>query len=212
MVTNKFLSVFEIVLIVGVTIVISLNRWFSILYFVPIFIEVYKDMFSKRTDEFERLLKYKTSNITLYVMIMISALFLLFSLKATNDIFYFYILFPLLLKNLLYIGYIYQRNKVIKVTGYTLFAILSAFTLLSHGFTLEGLMEFIFLPLLLLISTWIALRFRWIGSILFSGWFLVLSFFIFRNEFNVVKILVYSLLGTPLLFLGIQSFRKEGEL
>ncbi|ONN27105.1 hypothetical protein XJ44_04755 [Thermosipho affectus] len=208
---RKILSFFEIVLLFIITFMISINRWFSIFYLLPIFFELYKDMFSKEVDEFERLVRYKTSNIVLYIVICMSVTFLLLGLFPTRDIYYFYILFPLLLRSLLYIGYFYRRKRVIKVTGYTLFIMLSIFILLSHGFTKESLFECV-VPLLILISTWVSIYYRLVGGVMFFGYFLVFSFYIFRGTLNVGKVLVYSLLGTVLLFLSVQSVRKEEKI
>ncbi|SHE57721.1 hypothetical protein SAMN02745164_00727 [Marinitoga hydrogenitolerans DSM 16785] len=205
---KKYLFIVEILLLFLITQLVSANSWFGLLYLIIIGIEIYKDIFSKKIDEMERYLRYKTSNITLYITIAISAFFLSLSRQPIKEIFFFYTLFPLLLKNILYIGYIYERKKVIKRTGYTIFLILFMFTILSHGFSIETLIQLI--PwLLVLLMTWISIKYRILGSILFFFAAIFFTFLIFKRRFDYVGILVYSLIGIPLIFLGFQTLRKE---
>ncbi|OQY08355.1 MAG: hypothetical protein B6I29_05570 [Marinitoga sp. 4572_148] len=205
---RKYLFIIEIVLLFLITVLVSINFWFSLLYLIVVLIEIYKDVFSKNIDEMDRYLRYKTSNITLYIIIGISAFFLTMDFVPEKEILIFYTLFPLLLKNLLYIGYMFNREKVIKRTGYTIFLILATFTLLSHGFSVVTLIEM--LPwLLILLATWLAVRYRILGVILFFGAAAFLTYLIFKNEIDSAQILTFSLIVTPLLFLGFQTIRKE---
>jgi len=205
---RKYLFIIEIALLFLITVLVSINFWFSLLYLIVVLIEIYKDVFSKNIDEMDRYLRYKTSNITLYIIIGISAFFLTMDFVPEKEILIFYTLFPLLLKNLLYIGYMFNREKVIKRTGYTIFLILATFTLLSHGFSVVTLIEM--LPwLLILLATWLAVRYRILGVILFFGAAAFLTYLIFKNEIDSAQILTFSLIVTPLLFLGFQTIRKE---
>ncbi|MBO8161648.1 MAG: hypothetical protein H0Z24_08435 [Thermosipho sp. (in: Bacteria)] len=205
---KRYLWIIEIILLYAITLIIPINSWFSLFYLVVIAMEIYKDVFSNNIDEMERYLRFKVSNIALYAIIIASIFFISCNINITRDVFYFFILFPLVLKNLLYIGYILEREKVIKRTGYIIFGVLIVFTLLSHGFTFETLIES--LPwFFILFSTFVAIRYRIIGFVLFFLSFSVVTYFAFRSELNAVKLLVYSLLGIPLLFLSIQSLRKE---
>ncbi|WGS65888.1 hypothetical protein [Marinitoga aeolica] len=205
---RKYLFIIEIALLFLITILVSLNYWFSLLYLIVILIEIYKDIFSKNIDEMDRYLRYKTSNITLYIVIGVSAFFLTMDFVPEKELLIFYTLFPLLLKNLLYIGYMFNREKVIKRTGYTIFLILALFTILSHGFSVVTLIEMS--PwLLVLFATWLAVRYRILGAIVFFGAAALLTFLIFKNEVDSAQILTFSLIVTPLLFLGFQTIRKE---
>ncbi|KAF2955592.1 hypothetical protein AS160_09475 [Marinitoga sp. 38H-ov] len=101
-----------------------------------------------------------------------------------------------------------NREKVIKRTGYTIFLILTLFTVLSHGFSIVTLIEM--MPwILILLATWIGIKYRIIGSIIFFGAAGFMTFLIFRNEIYSAQILTFSLVATPLLFLGFQTIRKE---
>ncbi|KLO21161.1 MULTISPECIES: hypothetical protein [unclassified Marinitoga] len=205
---KKYFFIFEIFLIFFITQLVAINKWFSILYIIIIGIEIYKDIFSKKIDEMERFLRYKTSNITLYTSIIISIFFLTLSKIPIKEIFFFYTLFPLLLKNLLYIGYLYERDLVIKRTGYTMFIVLTVFTLLSNGFTKNMIIQM--LPwLFLLIIIHIAIKYRFIGSILFFIASIFFTIIMFKNKIDYIRILTYSLVGTPIIFMGFQTFRKE---
>ena len=141
-------------------------------------------------------------------IIGVSAFFLTMDFVPEKEILIFYTLFPLLLKNLLYIGYLFERKKVIKRTGYTIFLILAIFTLLSHGFSIVTLIEMS--PwLLILLATLLAVRYRVLGATIFFGASGLLTYLIFKNEIDSVQILTFSLVVTPLLFLGFQTIRKE---
>ncbi|WP_459996311.1 hypothetical protein [Marinitoga arctica] len=200
--------IIEISLLFLITILVSINFWFSLLYLIVILIEIYKDIFSKRVDEMDRYLRYKTSNITLYILIGATAFFLTMDFIPEKEILIFYTLFPLLLKNLLYIGYMFNREKVIKRTGYTIFLILSIFTVLSHGFSIVTIIEM--LPwLLILLSTWLSIKYRILGATIFFGAAGLLTYLIFKSEVDSAQILTFSLIVTPLLFLGFQTLRKE---
>jgi hypothetical protein len=203
---RKYLFLIEITLLIIITLLVSLNYWFSLMYLIILIIEIYKD--KNAIDEMDKYLRYKTSNITLYIIIGVSAFFLTTDFVPAKELLIFYTLFPLLLKNLLYVGYMLDREKVIKRTGYTIFLIIALFTVLSHGFSVVTLIEM--MPwLLILLATWIGIKYRIIGSIIFFSASGVLTYLIFRNRINSAKILTFSLVVTPLLFLGFQTIRKE---
>lgn len=203
---RKYLFIIEITLLIIITILVSLNYWFSLMYLIILILEIYKD--KNAIDEMDKYLRYKTSNITLYIIIGVSAFFLTMDFVPEKELLIFYTLFPLLLKNLLYVGYMLNREKVIKRTGYTIFLILTLFTVSSHGFSVVTLIEMT--PwLLILLATWIAIKYRIIGSILFFGAAGVMTYLIFKNEIDSAQILTFSLVVTPLLFLGFQTIRKE---
>jgi hypothetical protein len=203
---RKYLFIIEITLLIIITVLVSFNYSFSLLFLIVILLEWYKS--KNNLDEMDRYLNYKSATITGYIVIGLSAVFLSLDIIPEKELLIFYILFPLLLKNLLYVGYMLNREKVIKRTGYTIFLILTLFTVLSHGFSIVTLIEM--MPwLLILLATWIGIKYRIIGSIIFFGAAGVMTFLIFRNEIDSAQILTFSLVATPLLFLGFQTIRKE---
>ncbi|RKX49107.1 MAG: hypothetical protein DRP38_03515 [Thermotogae bacterium] len=159
-------------------------------------------------DEMERYHRLEASLLTLYAVISVTVVLFVLSIKLNNDVLFLYTLFPLTLKNMLAAGRSWERKRVILVTGLSISVILLAFTLLSHGFSLDTLIESI-MPVIFLITTLIALKWRRTGSILYLLVFLSLTVLIFRNGVNLGKIITFTLLGVPTIFLSVQSLKRD---
>lgn len=196
----------EIALAIGITLLASVNSVYAILYSIIVLWEIIKNL---KMDEMERSLRQKASEITFYSTIIVSIIFLTAKdLKTTKDIFYFYILFPLITKNVLYSGEIFDRKTSIKVSGYTLAGILSIFTLLGNGISLDFLVE-MSIPLSIALLTFLSLKKPVIGITSFGFLFVLFSYYVFRNGLhNPGQFIVYFLLAPILIFLVYQNIRR----
>ncbi|AEX85527.1 hypothetical protein XO10_05535 [Marinitoga sp. 1135] len=209
---NKYFYLFELLFIYAVLLATGENRVYGLFLILAVVIEIYKDIFSKEIDEMERYLRFKISNVVLYSTVVFSIILYSFNIKMLSvyNVLLFYMAFPLVLKSMLYAGYIFERETVIKRVGYSLSLLLLIFTILSEGFSFAGLIEA--MPwIYLIISTFVATRYRKIGSFMFFVAFVVVSYYFIRGSINDMKIVVYSFIGIPLLFLSLQSLRKEGD-
>jgi hypothetical protein len=196
----------ELGLAIGIILLISINNFFSLLYSIIIIWEIAKNY---KMDEMERSLRQKASEIAFYSTILITIIFMTIkNIKITKDIFYFYILFPLIIRNILYSGEIFDKKTSIKISGYTLAGILSLFTLLGNGFSVSFIIE-MSIPLTIALITYISLKKAEFGIISFLFLFILFSYFIFRNGLhNPGQFIVYFLLAPILIFLIYQNLRR----
>jgi len=197
--------IIEIILIAVVTVLTAYNSLFSLGFLLILILEVLRE---RKLDEMERYHRLEASLLTLYAVISVTVVLFVLSIELNNDVLFLYTLFPLMLKNMLAAGRSWERKRVILVTGLSISVILLAFTLLSHGFSLDTLIESI-MPVIFLITTLIALKWRRTGSILYLLVFLSLTVLIFRNGANLGKIITFTLLGVPTIFLSVQSLKRD---
>jgi len=197
--------IIEIILIAVVTVLTAYNSLFSLGFLLILILEVLRE---RKLDEMERYHRLEASLLTLYAVISVTVVLFVLSIELNNDVLFLYTLFPLMLKNMLAAGRSWERKRVILVTGLSISVILLAFTLLSHGFSLDTLIESI-MPVIFLTTTLIALKWRRTGSILYLLVFLSLTVLIFRNGVNLGKIITFTLLGVPTIFLSVQSLKRD---
>lgn len=204
------LAILEIIAIAFSTIMIAISKWLFLLYILPLSIEIVRDM---RADEMVSFFRTRANAQTLLIMTILLISFGAFGVNINSDILNILITTGFILKNVLAADKLLKRNQVIKWTGYTIAGLLASFTLLSHGLSLEGLIEL--LPAIyIFIATRIALRWRVAGSVMFFG-FAALALFEFLQSlaksgiFLPGRIAVMALLVFPVAYLGFQSLRKE---
>ncbi len=196
----------EIGLAIVITLLTSINTAYAVLYSAIVLWEIIRN---SKMDEMERSLRQKASEITFYSTMIVSIIFMMTKdLKITKDIFYFYILFPLITKNILYTGEIFDRKTSIKVSGYTLAGILLIFILLENGISLDFLVEMT-IPLSIGLLTFLSLKRPVVGIVSFSFLFVLFNYYIFRNGLhNPGQFIVYFLLAPILIFLVYQNLRR----
>ena len=183
---------FEIVLAIGIILLVSVDRIFAVFYLSIVVWEILKN---RKMDEMEKAMRRKSSEFTFYIVILLTIIFMsIKDMKITSDIFYFYNLFPLIMRNVLYMSEILDKKKSVKITGYLLALILALYTFLGNGFSVDFIIE-MSIPLIILITTVASLRFPLIGGSAFLFLFTIFSYFIFRiGIISVGQIITYFLL------------------
>ena len=204
------LAILEIIAIAFSTTLAVVSKWFFLLYILPLAVDIVRDL---RADEMVSFFRTRANAQTLLIMTVLLISFGVFGININSDILNILITTGFILKNILAADKLLKRNQVIKWTGYTMAGVLASFTLLSHGLSLEGLIEF--LPaIFIFIATRVALRWRVAGSVMFFG-FAALALFEFLQSlaksgiFLPGRIAVMALLIFPVVYLGFQSLRKE---
>ncbi len=199
-------EIIEIVLVIIITLICVYNSIFAILYLSIIILELMKNL---KMDEMERSLRQAASDFTFYALIGLSILLLsIKQLSISKEIIYLYILFPLVVRNLLYIGSKFESKKSSKLVGYSLIIITSSFIILSSNNLINFVMEAL-IPITILIVLILSFRFPKVGIIGFVGLFLIFSYYIFRNGINFVgQLLTYFIIAPAFIFLAYQNFRR----
>ncbi len=183
---------------------------FFLFYFVPLVIEIVKDL---RADEMISFFRKRASSQTLLFIAVMAIIMASAGVNFSREVVNVLILSGFLMKGVLSTDALLKRNVVIKWTGGVMALMLALFALLSHGFSLETLIEFI-PAALVFVATLLALKNRWAGSCAYFCIAILVFYFSLRswNPHQISgRLAVMLLLGFPLAYLGFQSLRKEVE-
>ena len=206
------LPILELSSVVLAALLTSLNKIFALLYIVAIVIDVIRDF---HHDEMVRFYRNRANTYTLSILGIFFSFLIAFSKRVDLEAMNAFIVFGFVFKNLLSADRILERNKLIKWVG-GVFGILEIlFALLSHGFTVEGMVESM-IGIYVLFATFIALKWRLAGFAMFSA---ITGFFLYffikslaKGVFTTGKMGTLLFVIFPLVYLSVQSIRREEGL
>jgi len=206
------LPILEVSFVTLAALLTSLNKIFALLYIGAIVIDVIRDF---HHDEMVMFYRSRANTYTLAILGIFFSLLIAFSKKVDLEAMNAFIVFGFILKNLFSADRILERNKLIKWVGGVFGVLEVSFALLSHGFTLKGLIESS-IGIYVLLATFIALKWRFAGFAMFSG---ITGFFLYffikslsKGVFTTGKIGTLLFVIFPLVYLSVQSLRREERL
>ncbi len=161
-----------------------------------------------RGDEMEDHFRARMESISFYVFITLFAFISSLSRSIEPSTVILSAVFALIFKEVLFLDRTLERKRVIRWVGLFTFGFWELFVLLSHGISIESLVESA-VPLSILAATLVALRYRVAGFVLFFSLAAVyIYFFIARSKvLTSGKLAVVYLLVFPLVYLGVRSLR-----
>jgi len=201
----KILGLLEMALVVLAVLLSTQTAMFALLYIPAFLIEIYFDI---TLDEMMRYYRRRSGVETLYSILFLVMILEIVGMKSSIEVFNLLIVFALLLKNSLVVCYTMNRRNALARIGYTVSALLFLFVLLSHGISLDTLIESV-LPLSIFVSTVLALKFRYVGSLAFFSLSALFTTLSLNRGKGIGGLTVFLLLVIPLVVLGFQSLRKE---
>jgi len=157
-------------------------------------------------DEREKAIDNLSSNIALGISFVLAIFYIGMKYTLTIDGAISFILVPFVAKAVFFSGFTLERRPSISIIGRSVGLIFVGFALLSHGFSMVGLIEM--LPgVVILVCTELSVRYRWFGlTYLFligtATWVYV------PNFGGITSVLVYSLFVIPFSFLLVRSLMK----
>ncbi|MCD6239329.1 MAG: hypothetical protein J7K51_08445 [Thermotogae bacterium] len=205
-----FISLTELMVGVVAILLALINPTFILLYFF-VFLRVILHILGliKELDEREAQIENLSGNVAFFTSVIIAILFLAMNVVVKREILYLFLLIPPVLKTLFFIFFTSSKRTILNLVGIPLGTLLLSFALLSHGFSVEGFIESI--PgIFVLFLTWLGGKFNLVGGIGFYIYASVFFYFCFRlPPINAGKVLVFALVGVPIIFLGTTCMRKE---
>lgn len=184
-----------------------LNPYLSILIAYPIVLSLLRRFkILKDFDEFQ--LKMESEGYFYgFIVFFIMAILFFMEGKMNRDQIMSILLFPLLVKALTLALSTMDRRKGILSISWAMCLILITFSLLSHGFTVEGIIE-ILPPIFLVILSYIAIRFRFVGLVHFGIGVYLMNLYLSRMK-GYGMFITMILLVLPIFSIGILSLREE---
>lgn len=204
------ISLIELVSGVIAILLASINPMFILLYFL-VFLRVILHALGllRELDERELQIENLSGNVAFFTSVTMAILLFAMNVEIEREFLYLFLLIPTILKALFFLFSTSSRRFILNLVGISLGILLLFFALLSHGFSIEGFVESI-LGILVLLLIWLGKRFNLVGAIGFYIYASIFFYFCFRSSpMNIGKILVFALIGIPLIFLGTTFLRKE---
>jgi hypothetical protein len=169
----------------------------------------------KDVDERETLIIYRSSHMAFYVMLMLLVIILLSKAVIQKvDLsaeWYLLLIVPILAKFVTSMVMNYSLHKAGLSIAWLFGAIWTGFALLSHGFSLAGLMESL-IGLSILAGAAIGTRWHHIGGpILVAEGGLAIVFIISASWAPLMRLLISLILGFPLILAGLLIFASKKE-
>ncbi len=208
------LTIVEIVSIVISLILSSYKPIFLLLYLTPLFTEIMKDR--RITDEMVRHYRKVSGNVTLSVFTLLLILYGVFSRGMSFQDINLLLFAAFIVKNLVAVQGYMPPYAILKWVGGILGTGLLLFAFLSHGLSVEGIVEF--LPgFVVLLGVFLSGRLKKLSAGLFFSLAAFFFFMFIKKMFVMPKItpgLIFGLFVSVFLpiYLGIQSLREEEEL
>jgi len=167
---------------------------------------VVRDM-DEREEYIDRLATY----FSLIVAMLLTMIFFAVYRRPNRDIFYAIILIPLLVRSLIFVIMTYPRESFVSITTKVYGSLLLLFALLSHGFSVDFVVESLPGVVIILMGI-LATRFKkWAVCFwVFAG--IVLYFFMRSPIISVAKVITMVLLIVPLALLGITAFTRSDNV
>jgi len=178
--------------------------------------------FRKRTDLDERQIHISrfSSHIAFYIYIALVLLvmvnkFIAVGENPSNE-FYMLLLVPMVIKFFISVFQNYEPIKAARSIGFLFGGSWLLFVILSHGISIEFIIEA--LPFLLLIAAaWLSCRYPRPSGIVYTVLGLATVYFYIRSNFDFyVKLIMFTILSLPLLLSGVAIFLsiniRKGEL
>ena len=200
----KILAFVEFSLVVSAAFFSSKDPKFFVLYIPAILMEIVRDL---KCDEMFRYYRNRSSVEALYTIMILISVSGLVGIEDARGAFNTFLVSLLFLKNVLAVFHTMDRNVSLKTVGFSISAVLVLFTILSHGFSISTLVEFVF-PLAVFLITLVSIRHRISGSILFFTYATILAALVLKRAKGIGGVAVITLLVIPLYALGYRSLRR----
>ncbi|TYB91466.1 MAG: hypothetical protein FXF54_08355 [Kosmotoga sp.] len=186
----------------------SINPWFVFtaagIFLIPFLRRI---GICKELDEREKYYDRFSSNIALVTVFLLTMLIIALGSKLEHDLYFAFIVVPLVAKASFYAGFTYSKKTVITYVGRVMSLIYLGFVLLSHGISLTSLIEaipgIVFLVITELARKW---RLAGIGYLAFA---VLISYVYIPNLTNSSLLITYVILLLPMIILTIRAFQKE---
>ncbi len=161
----------------------------------------------RELDEREKYYDRLSSNIALVTVFLLTMLVVALGSALGHDLYFAFIVIPLIAKASIYAGFTYSKKIVITYVGRVMSLIYLGFVLLSHGISITSLIEavpgIIFLVITELARKW---RFAGIGYLAYA---ILISYVYIPKVTNSSLLITYVILLLPMVILTIRTFQKE---
>jgi len=161
----------------------------------------------RELDEREKYYDRLSSNIALVTVFLLTMLVVALGSALGHDLYFAFIVIPLIAKASIYAGFTYSKKIVITYVGRVMSLIYLGFVLLSHGISIMSLIEavpgIIFLVITELARKW---RFAGIGYLAYA---ILISYVYIPKVTNSSLLITYVILLLPMVILTIRTFQKE---
>jgi uncharacterized membrane protein len=161
----------------------------------------------RELDEREKYYDRLSSNIALVTVFLLTMLVVALGSALGHDLYFAFIVIPLVAKASIYAGFTYSKKIVITYVGRVMSLIYLGFVLLSHGISITSLIEavpgIIFLVITELARKW---RFAGIGYLAYA---ILISYVYIPKVTNSSLLITYVILLLPMVILTIRTFQKE---
>lgn len=160
----------------------------------------------RELDEREKYLDRLSSNITVVVVLMMAMLIIALKMELNRDMVLSFVLITIVTKASIFAGFIFSRERVITYIGRVMALIYLGFAILSHGISVDFLVESI--PgIIFLVFTELSRKWRW-PAIGFVAFIALISYIYIPQLLNPALFMTYLLLIIPIVVLTIRAFQK----
>ncbi|MFO7883131.1 MAG: hypothetical protein R6U52_11425 [Kosmotogaceae bacterium] len=160
----------------------------------------------KGLDEREKYLDRLSSNITVIVVLLMAMFIIAIGMELTRDVVLSFILITIITKASFFAGFTFSREKVIAYIGRVMALIYLGFVILSHGFSIDSLIQSI--PgIIFLVLTELSRKWRWPAAG-FIGYIALISYYYVPKLANPAFLMTYLLLTIPVIVITVRTFEK----
>lgn len=185
-----------------------INSWFIFFALLGVFPSILRSFkVLKDLDERELFIEEQSGNLSMIITVILVMISIGLNLEFKDDSLLLFVLVPIIFKAVIFKTLTSPRNNSIFYIGRVFGLLIISFSLLSHGFSLEGFIESIFGIIIIILSE-LSIKLRFIG-ILFFLMIIILFNFSFRNGLKLNMLITFIILSVPLLSLGILALKKE---